>query len=254
VTDYSEEFSHWNAAGSLGEWLRRSGVPAICGVDTRALAQHLRENGAMAGKIIVEDAPVEELRIDDYELQGEYGEGDITVCIVGDNIKNNIIRSLMRRGAKVTTDPAAPWDGMVVTGTAGDPKKAGKVVETVKNALAAGKPIFGVCGGDTALALAAGGDTFKMKNGHRGANQPVLKAGTDSALITAQNHGYAVDAASLPKGWEVWYTDLNDGTVEGIRHTSKPFGAVAFHPEATNRPVENDKLYDDFVKVVRDGK
>jgi carbamoyl-phosphate synthase small subunit len=260
VTDYSEEYSHWNVAGSLAGWLRESGVPAICGVDTRELAKHLREHGEMAGRIVIEGADEKKEPATEAGAREpkSYGSGSKTVCVVGDNIANTVIRSLVRRGVKVVADPAgvtdATVDGVLVTGTAGDPKKATGAIGMVKKAIAAGKPVFGVCGGDTLLALAAGGSVVRLPRGHRGANQSVLETGTDHAQITAQNHGWAVDAASLPGEWKVWFTNLNDGSVEGIRHSSKPFGAVAFHPEATQTPEEADPLYNSFIETVRKQK
>jgi carbamoyl-phosphate synthase small subunit len=260
VTDYSEEYSHWNAAGSLGEWLKKSGVPAICGIDTRALAQHLREKGEMRGTITIEGAPMKPEsadRIADVSTKEPktYGEGDITVALLDTGVRNNVIRSLVRRGVKVLRLPwsadlaAHDWDGLVLVDAPDDPSPAAK---NVAGALEKGKPVFGVCGGDKLLALAAGGGIKKLPRGHRSANQPVLEVGTTHAQITIQNHSYAVDETKLPAGWEVWYTNLNDGSVEGIRHASKPFCAVAWHPEATNRPEEADKLYDDFVKIIRE--
>jgi carbamoyl-phosphate synthase small subunit len=270
VTDYSEEYSHWNAAESLAKWLKQSGVPAICGIDTRALAKHLREKGEMRGTIIIDGAPQQELRITNYELRGQeknlieevsvkeptvYNEGGSpVVALLDTGVRNNVIRSLVRRGAKVVRLPwntdltAVEWDGLVLVDAPDDPTPA---AANVAKALAAGKPVFGVCGGDKLLALAAGGGIVKLGHSHRGANQPVLETGTDRAQITVQNHSYAVDAESLPKGWEVWFTNLNDGSVEGIRHRDKPFRAVAWHPEATNRPEEADKLYDEFIKTIR---
>lgn len=264
VTDYSEEYSNWNAEKSLGKWLRESGVPAICGIDTRALAQYIRENGEMPGKIIVEGAAdpdevnfgklIEEVGIDEPTV---YGEGNVTVAILDTGVQNTVIKSLVRRGVKVVHLPwntdlgTVEYDGLLLTGTIDDPAP---LIDNVRKALAKGKPILGVCGADLTLALAAGGEITKLSHGHRGANQPVIEAGTNSAMITTQNHVWAVDAASLPKEWKVWYTNLNDGSVEGIRHTDKPFCAVSFHPEATNRPVESDKLYDDFIKLIYKSK
>lgn len=262
VTDYSEEYSHWNTAGSLAEWLRASGVPAICGVDTRELAKHLREKGEMAGRIAVEGAAENAAESDPIASVStkepvSYGVGDVTVALLDTGVKNNVIRSLVRRGAKVVRLPwnadltAAEWDGLVLVDAPDDPSPC---AENVCKALALGKPVFGVCGGDKLMALAAGGRIEKLGHGHRGANQPVLEVGTDHAMITSQNHGWAVEAASLPAGWQVWFENLNDGSVEGIRHASKPFCAVSFHPENTNRPEEADPLYDAFINTVKTHK
>ncbi len=262
VTDYSEEYSHWNVAESLADWLKESGVPAICGIDTRALAKHLREKGELRGEITIEGAPTKPEsadRIADVSIKEPrtYGEGDITIALLDTGVRNNVIRSLVRRGVKVLRLPwnadltSAEWDGLVLVDAPDDPSPAR---DNVAGALGKGKPVLGVCGGDKLLALAAGGGIEKLGHSHRGANQPVLEVGTDRAMITTQNHSWAVDADTLPKGWKVWYTNLNDGSVEGIKHNSKPFCAVAWHPEATNRPEEADKIYDDFVDTVRKHK
>lgn len=262
VTDYSDEYSHWNAAGSLAEWLKESGVPAICGGDTRRLAKHLRENGEMRGTIIIEGAPmnpepknlIAEVSIREPET---YGEGDVTVALLDTGVRGNVIRSLVRRGVKVVRLPwdtdlgTVEWDGLVLVDAPDDPSPT---KENIAKALTKGKPVLGVCGGDKPLVLAAGGGIKKLAHSHRGANQPVLQTGTDRAHITVQNHSWAVDAATLPEGWEVWFTNLNDGSVEGIMHSTKPFRAVAWHPEATNRPEEADPIYDDFVATVRNHK
>ncbi|MDR2912855.1 MAG: glutamine-hydrolyzing carbamoyl-phosphate synthase small subunit [Alistipes sp.] len=259
VTDYSEEFSHWNAAGSLAEWLRGSGVPAIFGVDTRELAKHLRERGELEGAIEIEGAavkPASANRIADVSIAraATYGEGDVTVALLDTGVRHNVIRSLVRRGVKVLRLPwdadiaAHEWDGLVLVDAPDDPSP---VAGSVARALAKGRPVLGVGGGDKLLALAAGGAIRKLEHSHRGANQPVIEAGTSRAQITVQNRSWTVDAASLPEGWSVWFENLNDGSVEGIRHEALPFRAVAWHPEATNRPEEADRIYDEFIETIR---
>jgi carbamoyl-phosphate synthase small subunit len=261
VTDYSEQYSHWNAVESLGEWLRRSGVPAVCGVDTREIAKLLREKGEMPGKILVEgtDEPAE---VDFAGLIREvsvkepvvYGEGDLTVAILDTGVPGSVIRSLTRRGLRVVRLPwdtdlrSAEYDGLVLVGTIDDPSP---LADNVRGAIEKGKPILGVCGGDLTLGAAVGGRIVKLGHGHRGANQPVTERGTDRAQITTQNHGWALDAESLPGDWEVWYTNLNDGSTEGIRHRERPFCAVQWHPEASNRPAEADPIYDNFTDAIR---
>jgi carbamoyl-phosphate synthase small subunit len=259
VTDYSPEYSHWNAAESLGAWLERSGVPAIFGVDTRELAKHLRDKGEMRGAITIEGAPMKPEsanRIADVSVTEPvtYGAGNHTVALLDTGVKNNVIRSLIRRGVRVLRLPwnadltAHEWDGLVLVDAPDDPTPA---AANVAKALAKGKPVLGVCGGEKLLALAAGAKIKNLGRGHRSANQPVLETGTTHAQITTQNHSWAVDANTLPEGWTVWYTNLNDGSVEGIRHTTEPFRAVSWHPEATNRPEEADKIYDDFIDAIK---
>lgn len=268
VSDYSGEYSHWNAEKSLGQWLAESGVPAIYGVDTRMLAKHIREEGAMLGKVVVEGTE-EPAAFDDPNLRNlvaevsctapvTYGEGgDLTVALIDCGVKNNIIRSLVRRGAKVVCVPwdfdvtTIEYDGLMLANGPGNPETAAETIENIRRAMAAGKPIFGICMGNQLLAIAAGASTYKLKYGHRGHNQPVIEAGTQSTLITSQNHGYAVDEATLPADWEPWFVNLNDGTNEGIRHRAKPFSSVQFHPEATSGPVDPEILFDRFVETIR---
>ncbi len=260
VTDYSDEYSHWNAAESLDKWLKESGVPAIRGVDTRALAQHLREKGELRGTLTIEGTkmkPESADRIAEVSIARPtvYNEGGSpTIALLDTGVRNNVIRSLVRRGARVVRLPwnadltTHEWDGLVLVDAPDDPTPA---AANVAKALTKGKPVFGVCGGDKLLALAAGAKITKLEHSHRSQNQPVLKKGTNNAVITLQNHSWAVDERTLPKDWEVWYTNLNDGSVEGIKHTTKPFSAIAWHPEATNRPEEADTIYDDFITSIR---
>jgi carbamoyl-phosphate synthase small subunit len=139
------------------------------------------------------------------------------------------------------------FDGIIVSNGPGDPKKCEKTVEHVRSCLRRTFPILGICLGSQILALAAGGDTYKLKFGHRGQNQPCLQVGTKRCYITSQNHGYAVNPASLPPDWIEWFINLNDGTNEGIRHRFKPFLGVQFHPEAAPGPVDTNFLFDEFV-------
>ncbi len=141
--------------------------------------------------------------------------------------------------------------GLFLSNGPGDPKACAKTIATVRKALTRGKPIFGICLGNQIMALAAGADTYKLPYGHRGQNQPCVEAGTRRCHITSQNHGYAVKADTLPRGWEIWSTNGNDGTVEGIRSTKGPFSAVQYHPEGCPGPRDSEYLIDDFLDQVR---
>jgi carbamoyl-phosphate synthase small subunit len=270
VSDYSAEYSHWNAVKSLGEWLSENGIPAIYGVDTRAITKLIRENGVMLGKVVVEGAP-EPAEFDDPNRNNlvaeascseitEYGNGRHRVILVDCGCKYNIIRCLLRRD---TTVVRVPWDcdfaqmdydGVMISNGPGDPQMAGATVENIRKAFAVGKPIFGICMGNQLLSIAAGATTYKLKYGHRGHNQPCLMTGTDYAVITSQNHGYAVDPAALGSEWEPFFVNLNDGTNEGIRHKSKPFFSVQFHPEASSGPLDTDFLFDYFIEQIEQWK
>jgi carbamoyl-phosphate synthase small subunit len=266
VADYTPGYSHWNAVESLGAWLERSGVPAICGIDTRQLTRHIRDHGVMPGRVVVEGcdeaplpAPAHPVAEVSCRQPITYGDGPLKVVLVDCGCKYNIIRCLTSRGATVVRVPwdydftAMDYDGVMLGNGPGDPTMCAATVEHIKKAMESGKPIFGICLGHQLLSMAAGAKTYKLKYGHRSHNQPVLIAGTNSAFITSQNHGYAVDAATLPDGWEPWFTNINDGTNEGIRHRSKPFRSVQFHPEASSGPVDTEFLFDEFVALMRKG-
>ncbi|MDR3328843.1 MAG: glutamine-hydrolyzing carbamoyl-phosphate synthase small subunit, partial [Prevotellaceae bacterium] len=269
VADYSFAYSHWRASRSLDQWLREEGVPGIYGVDTRALTKALRERGVMLGKLAVEGCPTPEAfrdpgeenlaaQVSTRELK-TFGSGPGSkrrVVLVDCGSKGNIVRCLTQRGAEVTLAPwdydftALAYDGVMVSNGPGNPQQCRPTIAHLRKALALGKPIFGICLGHQLLALAAGAATYKLKYGHRGHNQPVIEAGTQRAFITSQNHGYAVDAATLPDGWEPYFTNLNDGTSEGIRHRSLPFRSVQFHPEACGGPTDTEFLFDEFISAI----
>jgi carbamoyl-phosphate synthase small subunit len=257
------EASHWNSSTSFETWLHAQKIPGLAGVDTRALAQKLRANGTMLGKLeygedgIAFQDPNRINLVDGVSLTepAHYGDGDRRVVVVDCGCKNNIIRSLLRRGVAVT---AVPWDwpveevpchGVVISNGPGDPRACMATVEHVRRLLAREVPIFGICLGNQILALAAGAETYKLKYGHRGQNQPCVLCGTKRCYITAQNHGYAVDEKSLPTDWLPWFFNANDGTNEGIRHRSKPFRGVQFHPEASPGPSDTEFLFDDFLQT-----
>jgi carbamoyl-phosphate synthase small subunit len=265
VADYSPAYSHWEAVRSLSAWLKANGVPAILEVDTRALTRRLREHGTMLGKLEVQGDPgwfdparenlVARVGRGRAGVLGEGGDPHLLVLDCG--VKNNILRCLLRREAALTvvpwdTDPATiPHDGLVLSNGPGDPTRCEATIRHLAAALEQGTPIFGICLGCQLLALAAGASTFKLRFGHRGQNQPVTDIGTRRCYVTSQNHGYAVDARTLPEDWEVWFLNANDGTVEGIRHRSRPFSAVQFHPEAACGPVDTAYLFDRFLEQVR---
>jgi carbamoyl-phosphate synthase small subunit len=188
-----------------------------------------------------------------------YEGGKLTILLVDAGAKDNIVRSLLAREASVIR---APWhadlatlaeqaDGILIGNGPGDPKDLAPLVQQVRSLLGTyRKPIFGVCLGNQILALAAGGDTYKLPYGHRGVNQPVQDLMTRRCFITSQNHGYAVKDDSLPKDWEAWFVNINDGTNEGIRSRHHPYFSVQFHPEASPGPQDTGFLFDDFMRLV----
>jgi carbamoyl-phosphate synthase small subunit len=258
-----EEASHWNCSTSFEAWLQAHDVPGLVGVDTRALAQKLRAAGTMLGKLEYGDDDIGFYDPNQVNLVAgvsltepvEYGSGDRRVVVVDCGCKNNIIRVLLQREVAVTAVPwdwpveEAPCDGVVISNGPGDPRTCTATVEHVRRLLTKNVPIFGICLGNQILALAAGAETYKLKFGHRGQNQPCVLNGTKRCYITSQNHGYAVDEDTLPTDWLPWFSNANDGTNEGIRHRSKPFRGVQFHPEASPGPSDTEFLFDDFLRM-----
>jgi carbamoyl-phosphate synthase small subunit len=185
-----------------------------------------------------------------------YARGEKQIVLVDCGCKESILRNLLDRNLTVRRVPYdydfshEHFDGVLISNGPGDPKACTKTIARVKSAMTRNVPVFGICLGSQILALAAGGDTFKLKYGHRGQNQPCLAAGTRRCYITSQNHGYAVNASTLGPDWNEWFVNANDGTNEGIRHGYKPFYGVQFHPEAAPGPVDANFIFDDFVRDV----
>ncbi|MBQ5438228.1 MAG: glutamine-hydrolyzing carbamoyl-phosphate synthase small subunit, partial [Bacteroidales bacterium] len=263
ISDYSEKYSHWDAAKSLDQWLKEQQIPGICGIDTRALVQLLRDEGAKLGAIVPEGFPVP-TTFADPNLENQvalvscrevkrYGSGKKRVVLVDCGVKHQIIRCLTSRGVEVTRVPwdydfnQLEWDGLFVSNGPGNPALCETTVRHLQVALQGDKPIFGICMGNQLLGRSAGGSTFKLKYGHRSHNQPVRLCGTDRCFITSQNHGFALDTATLGPDWEPMFVNLNDGTNEGIRHKTKPFFSAQFHPEASSGPVDTEFLFDEFI-------
>jgi carbamoyl-phosphate synthase small subunit len=268
ISEYSRESSHWNAWKSLGEWLIESQIPAISGIDTRALTIHLRDHGVMSGKIIFNNDDIDFIESDKVNLVEKvstkevitYGSGKYRIVLVDCGVKSNIIKRLVSKGATVIRVPwdynylDMDYDGLFITNGPGDPLSLGPAIKHLAEALKKEKPVFGICMGNQLLALAAGGKTRKLPYGHRSHNQPVMMKTTGRCFITSQNHGYVADASSLGEDWEELFVNLNDQTNEGIRHKSKPFFSTQFHPEASSGPTDTDFLFDDFIESVKQSK
>ena len=285
VADYSEKYSHWNAKESLAEWLKREKIPAITGIDTRRLTQRLRESGVMRGRIIISENS-------DCSEHADYGsinwveqvsckevityKPDPTaaansslftlhssfprVVLIDCGVKANIIRCLVNRGVEVIRVPwdydfnRLDFDGLFLANGPGDPEQCNKTVEHIRTFLNNPnvRPLMGICLGNQLLARAAGAKTYKLKYGHRSHNQPVQLVGTTRCFITSQNHGYAVDASTLPADWEPLFVNMNDGSNEGIRHKTMPWFSAQFHPEACSGPTDTEWMFDEFVRQVSD--
>ncbi len=270
VQHYVDAYSHHAATRSLAAWMKEADLPLLSGVDTRNLTQKLREKGTMRGWLITGSVEEGKRAAREVDMRDEvfravappspqrWGEGEPHILLVDAGCKDNICRSLLERGATVTRAPyhsdllalAHEADGVMIGNGPGDPKNLTELIDKTRQMLSLDKPLMGVCLGNQILALAAGGDTAKLPYGHRSVNQPVQDLWTRKCYITSQNHGYAVQDASLPDEWEPWFVNLNDGTNEGIRHRSKPFFSVQFHPEASPGPRDSAYLFDDFLRIV----
>ena len=271
VSDYSASYSHWNAKESLGDWLKREQVPGVTGIDTRELTKVLREHGVMMGRLVFDDE-ANETTNGNYEDYGSvnwvdkvsckdiirYNEGaGRKVVLVDCGVKNNIIRCLVNRGVEVIR---VPWnydytdmafDGLFLANGPGDPDMCVDAVEVLRKQMSSSrKPICGICMGNQLLAKAGGATIYKLKYGHRSHNQPVREVGTNRCYVTSQNHGYAVDAATLGNDWRELFVNMNDGSNEGIRHLSLPWFSSQFHPEACSGPVDTEFMFDRFIETL----
>jgi carbamoyl-phosphate synthase small subunit len=264
VRELSRHASNWRATRSLDDWLSASGVPVVEGIDTRRLTRHLRERGAMRGVVAEGRKPTEELTaqlLASPSMEGldlasratvnaRRSEGAGPHVVAYDfGMKRNIVRRLVQAGCRVTVVPATTTaaavrelkpDGLFLSNGPGDPAAVGYALDTIRELAGAGLPTFGICLGHQLIGLAFGGSTAKLPYGHRGGNHPVRDLRTDQVLITTQNHGFAVvgDATGVPgaPSLEVTHLNLNDGTIEGIRHRELPLFAVQYHPEAAPGP------------------
>jgi len=274
VQNYVADFSHRDAVRSVGSWLDVEQIPGVTGIDTRTLTRRLRERGTMRGWLFPSSLTLEEAREsaiavdmkrDVFQLVApeaplHYAGGNPSIMLVDVGAKDQIVRSLLARGATVRrvpwhadlSDHAQNVDGIVIGNGPGDPLHLSELVAKIRVLLAHfEKPIFGICLGNQILALAAGGSTYKLPYGHRGVNQPVQDLLTRRCYVTSQNHGYAVNDEALPEGWEPWFVNINDGTNAGIRSETKPQFSVQFHPEGKPGPEDTGFLFDEFISLAR---
>jgi len=285
VREHCDQPSHADSEMTVDEYLRSQDIPGLWGIDTRALTRRLRTSGVMMGAL----GPSTESAAAKLKAAATYGDTDLVKAVTtehsyrwnepdGDRqhpnrrphrvlvsdygVKYNIMRLLQSRGCEVITFPATASaeellqrepDGILLSPGPGDPELLDYAVETAKGIV--GKvPVFGICLGNQVLARAFGGSTYKLRFGHRGANHPVKVLRTGRAYITAQNHGYAVDADSLPANVEVSHVSLNDGTVEGMRHREMPAMSIQYHSEASPGPRDSEYIFDDFVEMMKQAK
>jgi len=265
VSNYNQPPSHFSSIRTLSQWLKDEKIPALQIKDTRALTQKIREKGTMLAKIVFDGKEEVEFYNPDLENLVEKvstktvvdsKKGRKTIVLMDCGAKENIRRELIERGMRVIT---VPWnydfiekrlrfDALAISNGPGDPKKALKSIEIIQKALKLNIPILGICLGNQLLALAAGGDTRKLKYGHRSQNQPALMEGSQRCFITTQNHGFEV--SKIPQGFKAWFTNANDGSNEGITHKTKPIMSVQFHPEARPGPTDCNWIFDFFLKKI----
>ena len=279
VRELSRNESNWRSTGGLPEWLEAAGIPIIEGVDTRRLTRHIRSKGAMRGVIAEGAAPTAELSaqlraspsMEGLDLASEAtvdeawteGASGCHVVAYDFGMKRNIVRMLAATGCRVTVVPADATpeevralepDGLFLSNGPGDPAAIGYAIENIRELAGSGLPTFGICLGNQLLALAFGGSTIKLPYGHRGGNHPVKELSTGRVLITSQNHGFAVEGT--PEGipgapdLEVTHLNLNDGTVEGLRHKELPVFAVQYHPEASPGPHDAYPHFREFLELM----
>lgn len=271
ISDYSFSYSHFDAASSLEVWLKENKIPGIYGIDTRELTKVLRSKGVMLGEVttslkkgkpVIEDP--NKLDLADgvcvqtpviYKPKNKKAKKKILLIDCG--VKNNIIRNFIDRGAEVIRVPSHydpviseyDYDGIFVSNGPGDPKMCKHTIINLKKSFDLGVPVFGICLGSQIMGLSAGANTYKLKFGHRSQNQPCIEE-RGRCFITSQNHGYAVDTKTLPGDWKEWFYNNNDGTNEGIKHKTKPFFAVQFHPESSPGPNDTGWLFEKFIDMM----
>jgi len=271
---------HWASTRTLDQWLKDEGVPGIYGIDTRKLTKKLRVKGVLLGilkvceadeepdlpKLLKEVKTVQDPNSTDLAKQVTVKQpilykvgGNKTAVLIDCGVKYGILRNLLQRGFEIVRVPydfsadqimEFKPDGVMISNGPGDPKICVKTIETVRELMDKNMPMMGVCLGTQILALAVGGDTYKLKYGHRSQNQPALDLETGRCYITTQNHGYTVEMNSLKgTGLEVWFMNANDKTVEGVKHKTKPAFALQWHPEASPGPYDTEFLFDRFKKL-----
>ncbi|MBC8102898.1 MAG: glutamine-hydrolyzing carbamoyl-phosphate synthase small subunit [Cytophagales bacterium] len=280
VHQLADVYSNWRASESLGDFLQRAGVLGISGVDTRALTRRLRHEGVMMGALSTEETASDlqdRLRAQTsayesvdwvrrvttpqpYTWGPDEADAKYRVSVLDCGVKYNILRELGRLGARTTVFPATATaadllesdpDGVFLSPGPGDPDLLGYAVETVRGVVESGKPVMGICLGNQLLGKAFGGKTFKLPFGHRGANHPVKDLLSGRVVITSQNHGYAIDPHSLAdSSVEVTQINLNDGTVEGLRHRELPVFSIQYHPEASPGPTDSRFFFEQFLRNI----
>lgn len=257
--------SHYSTEQTFLNWLQNHNIPLLCDLDTRELTKVLREYGVLNG--VINYSP---------QIDGEFdnnmainwvakvspqqietiGDGKYKIILVDCGAKENIVRCLIQFDVTIKRVPfdydysQEEYDGIMLSNGPGDPKLCQTTIAILAKVLAKGKPVFGICLGSQLMALAIGANTYKLKYGHRGHNQPCIDLARNLCYLTSQNHSYAVDEHSLPEGWQITFRHLNDNTVAGISHKHLPYSAVQFHPEASGGPQDTFYLFEQFYQQI----
>lgn len=282
VNELSEIGSHKDCVKSLSEWLYEEKIPGISGIDTRSLTKKLRSKGVMRAAISVSNGTIKRAQMlkkaksvnyNDFNFMPQvsvhdtihYGDDTKTpIVIIDTGAKNSIIRNILKLDYRAI---CVPWDttidricsyspaGVVISNGPGDPKICKPTIETAGHLIDASIPTLGICLGNQIIALAGGADTYKLKFGHRGQNKACTEKSTNRTYITSQNHGYGIDPDSLDKtDFDIWFVNADDGTIEGIKHRSKPVIAVQFHPEASPGPYDCVYIFQKFKQLIDGNK
>ena len=282
VHDLSMVASHWNLSMTLDEWLNKENVPGISGIDTRALTKKLRTNGVMMAALVVSTKEIDEEEIkkqlasaQDYNSEKfmdvvstkeeqVYGEDKETVVVIDTGAKNAILRNVRDIGYKVVK---VPWNttiekilsykpkGVVISNGPGDPQNCPDTIDTAKSLIEKNIPTLGICLGAQIIGLAGNADTYKLKYGHRGQNKPCIDLEDNRVYVTSQNHGYCINPDSLKESdFDLWFTNADDKTVEGIKHKKQKCIAVQFHPEAAPGPYDCKFVFEKLKTLMEEGK
>ena len=268
-TVYDKPPAHYSSNKTFLEWLYEHKIPIIWGIDTRELTKVIRNHGVIQGAIMNINSPsptdFEDFTTIDWvskvspKVITTYGVGRYKIILVDCGSKSNILNNLLKFDTTVTVVPydydytELDYDGVFLSNGPGDPKLCVKTISVLKKVLSDVKPVYGICLGSQLMSLAVGANTYKLKFGHRGQNQPCINIETNKCYLTSQNHGYAVDDTTLPNDWIVSYRNLNDNTVAGIKHKNKPFSAVQFHPEASPGPEDTFFFFEEFISLLSQG-
>ncbi len=281
VHELSELASHWNLKMTLDEWMYNEKVPGISGIDTRYLTKKLRTSGVMMAALVVSDS---EINVDQVKEQLEktkpyaseefmndvstkqaqsFGTQKECVVVIDTGVKNAILRNIRDLGYQVVK---LPWNatidevlsykpkGVVISNGPGDPEKCPQTIQTAKQLMAQNVPTLGICLGAQILGLAGGATTYKLKYGHRGQNKSCLNLQNNQVYVTSQNHGYCIDPDSIKNtDFDLWFTNTDDKTVEGIRHKKKKTIAVQFHPEASPGPYDCKYVFEELDDMIKGG-